>query len=299
MNIVLENVNLSSNSGPNSFGQKLHKYLPHVGATVDNKETPDAYLCFIESTREKHNAPLYQRLDGIYFNTAGDYTAQNANIKRTYDMSKGIIFQSNFNKDLTFKYFGEHNNYAIIHNGADMRLIENTEPVNIDKYENVWSCASSWRPHKRLSENISYFLEHSNKNDGLIIAGSVDKRFTHDRIHYVGELTTQKLFSLYKASKYFLHLAWLDHCPNVVVDAHAHDCQIICSSAGGTKEIAGHDAIIIQEEPWDFSPIDLYNPPPLDFTKKVKNIWHKNTEPDMMHVAKKYFDFISGDINGS
>ena len=52
MNIVLENVNLSSNSGPNSFGQKLHKYLPHVGATVDNKETPDAYLCFIESTRE-------------------------------------------------------------------------------------------------------------------------------------------------------------------------------------------------------------------------------------------------------
>ena len=24
----------------------------------------------------------------------------------------------------------------------------------LDKYENVWCCASSWRPHKRLNENL-------------------------------------------------------------------------------------------------------------------------------------------------
>ena len=298
MKLSLENVNLNSNSGPNSFGQKLFKYMPSCGVTFENTPEPDAYLCFIESGRATHNAPLFQRLDGIYFNSSFDYTAQNSNIKRTYDMAKGVIFQSNFNKELTFKYFGPHSKYAIIHNGADLDLINSIEKIKIDKYENIWSCASSWRPHKRLKENIRYFLEHSGPNDGLIVAGNVEDKVKHERIHYVGELTTEKLFSLYKASRFFLHLAWLDHCPNVVVDALACGCQIICSSAGGTKEIAGENAIIIQEDDWDFSPIELYNPPPMDFARKHENIWNVNREYDMTSVSKKYYNFMKGTLNG-
>lgn len=298
MNLFLENVNLNSNSGPNSFGQKLFKYMPSLGVAFRNDPEPDAYLCFIESGRSTHNAPLYQRLDGIYFNSSFDYDAQNSNIKRTYDMATGVIFQSNFNKNLTFKYFGTHSNYAIIHNGADIELINSTDKITIDKYENIWSCASSWRPHKRLSENIRYFLEHSGPNDGLIVAGMPDYRIQHERIHYVGELSTQKLFSLYKASKYFIHLAWLDHCPNVVVDAMACGCQIICSSAGGTKEIAGNNAVIIEEDEWDYSPVELYSPPTMNFSQKVKNTWHKNDKHDMLSVCQKYYDFIKGNYNG-
>ncbi len=294
MKLVLENVNLNSNSGPNSFGQKLFKYMPSLGVSFSNNPGPDAYLCFIESGRSTYNAPLYQRLDGIYFNSEFDHKAQNSNIKRTYNLAKGVIFQSQFNKELTFNYFGPHNNYAVIHNGADINLINSIEKIKIDKYENIWSCASSWRPHKRLSENIRYFIEHAGPNDGLIIAGNVDNKFKHERIHYVGELTTEKLFSLYKASKYFIHLAWLDHCPNVVVDAMACGCQIICSSSGGTKEIAGETATIIQEDDWDFTPLELYKPPELDFTKKTKNLWHANTEYDMLSVSKKYYNFING-----
>jgi len=298
LNLVLENVNLNSNSGPNSFGQKLFKYMPSCGVAINNTPEPDAYLCFIESGRTTHNAPLFQRLDGIYFNSAFDYTAQNSNIKRTYESAAGVIFQSNFNKELTFKYFGPHNNYAIIHNGADLELINSVEKIKIDKYENIWSCASSWRPHKRLSENIRYFIEHAGPNDGLIVAGKVDNKFEHERVHYVGELTTEKLFGLYKASKYFIHLAWLDHCPNVVVDAMASGCQIICSSAGGTKEIAGKNAIIIEEKTWDYSPVELYNPPPMDFSHKIQNTWHKNEQFDMNSVCQKYYNFIDGKING-
>ena len=69
--------------------------------------------------------------------------------------------------------------------------------------------------------------------------------------------------------KYFLHLSWLDHCPNVVVDARSCGCQVICSSTGGTKEIAGEDAIIIEEDEWNYEIVDLYDPPELDFSKKV------------------------------
>lgn len=292
MNIHLDNVNFSSNSGPNSFARKLHKYIGDLGVSFDPKEPPDAVLCFIETSLLNSTVPLIQRLDGIYFNTSQNYDQLNSNIRRTYDLSEAVVFQSEFNKELTFKYFGAKRRYAIIHNGADVRSIEKIKPLPLDKYDKVWACASSWRPHKRLQDNIRYFLEHSGENDGLIIAGKLKKEdiLNHPRIHYTGELNPQRLISVYKRADYFLHLAWLDHCPNVVIDARACGCQIICSSAGGTKEIAGLDAIIIEEDPWDFSPVELYAPPSLDFTKKAKNNY--NTPCSMVDVANNYKDFI-------
>jgi len=294
MNIHLENVDLQSTSGPNHFASKLMKYLD---VTFDINKTPDARLCFIESYRGTFDdIPLFQRLDGIYFNTAQHYRIQNTNIKRTYDNADGVIFQSNFNKELITKYFGEHKNSIIIHNGADIEYIDKVPLLKnpkLNKYENIWCCASSWRPHKRLSENIKYFLEHSSEKDCLVIAGEKNEDiFKDNRIFYVGNVSTLQLISLYKRSKYFIHLAWLDHCPNVVVDARASGCQIICSSAGGTKEIAGSNAIIIEEDEWDFEPVELYNPPTLDFSKKIKNEW--NIDYNMKSVAKKYKNFLEG-----
>lgn len=296
MNLHFENVNLNSNSGPNSFANKLYNHLPNIGVSVDRQKKADAYLCFIESGKVSFSRPMFQRLDGIYFNTDSDYNSQNKNIKRTYDMADGVIFQSEFNKNLISRYFGEHKNHIIIHNGADLSTIEKSPVLEFDKYENLWCCAASWRPHKRLSDNIRYFLEHSRKNDGLMIAGSVNSVdiYRHDRIHYLGNLKQSQLYSLYKKSKYFLHLAWLDHCPNVVADARASGCQIICSSTGGTKEIAGSNAIIIQEEKWDFKPVKLYSPPRMDFSKKT--YVEGNSELDMLEVAKKYKDFIENDL---
>ena len=295
MNINLENVNLESNSGPNSFANKLVKYLSIDGCTFNSAVSPDAYLCFIETNKRSFDKPMIQRLDGIYFNLMQDYKSQNANIKRTYDMADGVVFQSEFNKQLITRYFGEHKNSVVIHNGADIETISETPELNFHRYDNLWSCASSWRPHKRLEENIRYFIEHSGENDGLMVAGEVGhhKRIKHDRIHYVGTLNQKQLFALYKRSKYFIHLAWLDHCPNVVVDARACGCQIICSSAGGTREIAGPNAIIIQETEWDFEPVELYDPPAMNFEKKVDNPF--NSEYNMVEVSRKYKNFIFGE----
>tara|TARA_R100001082_G_scaffold104248_1_gene75427 strand:+ start:726 stop:1631 length:906 start_codon:yes stop_codon:yes gene_type:complete len=292
LNVHFENVNFSSSSGPNSFANKLKKYFKFKGITCDFNSEADAYLCFIESRKSKYDGLMFQRLDGIYFNTAFNYSKQNSNIKRTYHLADGVIFQSEFNKKLIFKYFGPHENYEVIHNGADLSLIEKTPSARINNHGKVWACASSWRPHKRLKDNISYFLSHSSDEDSLIIAGDVpaQDKIQNKKIRYLGNLSQQQLLALYKRADYFIHLAWLDHCPNVVVDAVACGCQIICSSAGGTKEIAGSGAIIIQEDPWDFSPVDLYNPPDMDFSKKTINAIE--TTYDMMEVAKKYENFF-------
>ena len=102
------------------------------------------------------------------------------------------------------------------------------------------------------------------------------------------------LLRIYKSSDYFVHLAWLDHCPNVVVDARSAGCQIICSSTGGTKEIAGKNATVILEDEWDFLPTELYNPPVINFNKIQKNTYDTNC--DMKHVADRYLNFINRTI---
>ena len=297
MNIQLENINLSSNSGPNSFANKLIKYKPD-NVTFDNTKGYDASLCFIESRSITPEIPLFLRMDGIYINTAQNYTAQNANIKRTYHIASGIIFQSEFGKKLIEKTFGVHSNSIVVPNGADSLSIVAADPLEFNKYENLWCSAANWRPHKRLSENIRYFLEMAGANDGLIIAGGVPRsdQINHPRIHYAGNLNQNQLFSLYKKSKFFIHLASLDCCPNVVIDARACGCKIICTDSGGTREIAGANATIIKDLEWDYEPLDLYNPIRLDFSKTVDNLPFGNSDYDMSNVSKNYFNFIKNSL---
>ena len=123
----------------------------------------------------------------------------------------------------------------------------------------------------------------------MVIAGNADYLHKDPNVFYVGELPYEKLLSLYKRSEYFIHLGWLDNCPNVVVDARACGSKIICCSAGGTQEIAGKNARVI-EDFWDFKPTKLYNPPPLDFSKTIKNKY--DTCYDMGVVARKYINFM-------
>tara|TARA_R100000278_G_scaffold122532_2_gene108960 strand:- start:5151 stop:6035 length:885 start_codon:yes stop_codon:yes gene_type:complete len=290
MKLALENVNLSSQNGPNSFANKMVPHIIKGGNQIVSLQEAEISLCFIESSSTNKRIPRVQRLDGIYYNNRFDYNQQNANILRTYKESDGIVFQSKYGKDLVVSYFGEPESYEIIHNGADLDTIEKIPALENTTGGNIWSCAASWRPHKRLDQNIKYFLEHKEENDVLIVAGQTPKIIEDKSIVYIGQLNQLQLYSLYKASKNFIHLGWLDCCPNVVVDARACGAKVICSSSGGTKEVAGKDAIIIQEPEWDFSPIDLYNPPELDFSNHINN--EIITEYDMKGITKRYLSYM-------
>ena len=294
MKICFDNVDLSSTSGPNSFATKLKSVLETKGYFCDNSQKPDAQLSFINATQML--APIFQRLDGIWFNTRQDWETQNRPIKQTYDLAAGIIYQSRFNKQLSEKYFGKKSDYSIIHNGADFETIDNVPVIKnpiLDNFSEVWCCASSWRPHKRLTANIEYFLKHSNEKDCLVVAGKdaiENGLINHPRVFYAGELDKFQLISLYKKSSRFLHLAFIDHCPNVVVDARASGCIIVCASSGGTSEIAGSDAIVIKDMDWDYSPLDLYDPPELDFSNVIPG--SDPTPSCMLEVSDLYVDFI-------
>ena len=287
MRIFLDNVDLSSNSGPNSFGKKL--FLELKKRHTFTYDSPDVQLSFI-NINKKISENITLRLDGVYFNTRQNWESMNESIKKSYFSSKNVIAQTNFDKKLIQEFLGKHKDIHVIHNGVDQSSIDIIEPLKneqLNKFKNVWTCASTWRPHKRLQTNIKYFLEHKADDDCLVVAGAnPDYQVDEPNIFYVGDLQWHQLISLYKRSKFFVHLAWLDHCPNVVVDARASGCHIIISSSGGTKEIAGDNCTVIQENEWNFSPIDLYSPPDIDFSKKtVNNIL---TSIDIKEVAMEY-----------
>ena len=300
MNIFLENVNFESRSGPNSFGKKLANQFIKNGHKVESgtpRSIPDIQLSFVMSSfRISPLVPIVQRLDGIYFNSEQDFNDLNSPIESTYLSSDAVIFQSEFNRDLTFHYFGTKENYKIIRNGTDVDLIQSIDPIKnekIDTFNDVWCCASSWRPHKRLKENIRYFLEFAPDDACLVIAGeNPDVMISDKRIFYAGNLDWISLIGLYRKASHFLHLAWLDHCPNVVIDARAAGCNIVCSSAGGTKEIAGINSTIIVEDDWDFSPVKLYHPPPMDFS--LKEICKHSSEVDINKTYRNYLEVLEG-----
>ena len=270
--------------------------LASKGHNIVDK-SPDVQLSFIQTNTKLAKTAL--RLDGIYFNVDQDWKSLNAPIQASYNSADAIIFQSNFNKKLIEKHFGVHQNSHIIHNGTDFDIINAVPALNhplIGQFEKVWACASQWRPHKRLDENIEYFLKNSNKNDCLLVAGDVSNLkidntyINNNRIIFVGMLDWFNLISMFKCADYFIHLAFLDHCPNVVVDARACGCHIICASSGGTHEIAGPNSTIVQDIDWDYSPIKLYEPPKLNFdniiaTKTIASI-------NISEVAQKYIDVL-------
>jgi len=305
MKIFLENVNIDSNSGPNHFGKKLKKYLENNNnECVMSAQKCDSHLCFIQSVYQILNTPLILRLDSIYFDPAQDINTLNYLIHHSYKRADGVIFQSDFSKNLVFNYFGECQDYTIIRNGADLELLKEASDFNlaeVSKFEDVWSCAASWyydpqlrqpRYRKRLSENIRFFLEFSKPKDCLIVAGDVPEwdREKNERIFYVGNLDTGSLFSLYKLSKYFIHLSSFESCPNVVIDARAFGCKIICSSLGGTAEIAGTNSMIVQEDPWDFNPENLQINNHIDFSSICNSEF--NSDYDMAKVAKQYEEYM-------
>ena len=290
--VYTHNFNPQSDSGPNKFTRTLlSSLISDKRITITNNSSEaDVEFCVIQQQTHKVK-PMALRLDGIYFNSKQAFNKQNAPIKFAYDNADAVIFQSNFNKKLTESWFNPHKNGHVIHNAADPQIINHPDVLKLGKKidwpwskdKEVWSCAASWRPHKRLKDNINYFLNYAPKNSVFAIAGALHldeiKEYLaiSNRIYYLGELNYPKLICLYRRSSTFVHLAYLDHCPNVVVDAQAAGCKIICSSTGGTHEIVDNGIIILEDE-WDFKPCELYNPPQMDFSKTRDTSIHEGSE---------------------
>lgn len=296
MNIHFSNVNFSSSSGPNTFACRLAEELSKRGHRIVSADKEyDVFLCFIEpSTIFNGRAKYVHRIDGIWFKP-DQFLSHNTKIKKSYEIADHVIWQSNFDKKMTLKYWGQPRSGSVIHNGIKIKKVINEEvhPELLkirEKYDRIFVCSASWHRQKRLKENILLYNSIREDNDALLVLGkNPDYIKNNNNIFYLGHLPHQLCLQVYSIADWFIHLAWLDHCPNVVIEALSQDCPIICTDSGGTSEIVKENGIVIPENTkYDFSLLDYDKPFNIDIDNvklnmiKVKNDYIKiETVTDM------------------
>lgn len=306
MKVHFNNVNFSSSSGPNTFGTRLANELQSSFDVkiVGPNDDYDIFLCFIEpNCNPRPGSKIIQRLDGIWFKPE-EFQTHNKLIKLVYEKCHSVIWQSEFDKKMTEKWWGTRYG-KIISNGiklskaeVDKNLLEFRK-----KYNKIFVSSASWHRQKRLKENIAFFLENSTKDDCYIILGNnPDYKINDSRIFYAGQKTHQACLQIYSIADWMIHLAWLDHCPNVVVEALSQNCPVICSSSGGTKEIVKQNGFILEElKEYNFELLDYDNPfeietPKLNLDKKI-NV--DNSHLCINKISSLYYDEFKNVLNFS
>lgn len=296
MKILFDNCNFSSASGPNTFATRLAQELSLRGHTIADYNDYDVALVFIEQTR-KFSKPVLHRLDGIWFSPE-EFNTKNSNIKATYEHATSVVFQSDFDRQMVTKWWGEPKHFSVIRNGINLAKVKSSNETlheMTQRYNKIFVCSSNWHSQKRLKNNIELF-KHIRKNffpySCLIVMGSNPDVIDSDRnIYYTGVLPHELCLEIYSVASWMIHLAWLDHCPNVVVEALSQGCPVICSEAGGTAELVKENGIILKEKTQYIFELTNYDSPPSIDVNQIKHIPDINVscpELDISRVATLY-----------
>ena len=289
-------------NGPSIFGYRLKQELINKGFKF-NPLFPSVNYIFSSGLFRPFCKNIL-RLDGLYFdlgNTLGNSEKLNGPIFRAYKKTDAIVFQSEFNKKLFERFAGYPKCPAIvIPNGVTSDFSPIGERIDYG-FKKTVICSSNWRIHKRLECIIKGFLEYGNQDVGLVVLGwGIEKQIEHPNIKYVGKINIEELPNYLRGGNAFIHLSWLDGCPNTVIEALACGLPVICSHNGGTKEVVRSNGIIIEcEEDYNFEKVALFKPPKCDkrlvatAIEKILN-WPNTIEAEYLkidRIADKYIEF--------
>ena len=278
MKIHFDNVNLSSRTGPNSFAKRLAEELTYLGHQVylGSGSECDVSLVFIEESGAPLASKVVQRLDGIWFSPS-EFSTKNSRIKKLYQNAHHVVWQSDFDRQMTTKFWDTPKSGSVIRNGVpnfshvNESLKKQMEALR-NRHELIMVCAANWHPQKRLSENIKVFqrVKQFHPTACLIVMGENAPAISVSDVYFAGSLPHELCMQVYRESDWMIHTAWLDHCPNTVVEALSCNVPVICTQDGGTCELVGSYGIVLNETaPYDFTLVDYDNPPLIDIDSQI------------------------------
>jgi glycosyltransferase involved in cell wall biosynthesis len=285
-------------SGKIKFLGLLSRYLQDMGLKLESNN-PDVLL-HIGRDYKKYikKSKLICRLDGLAINTDQDYKSSNNKIYKAIKDSNAIVYQNIFCKDSYESFFPKlkkqkskcifNGNVIKSHNAKEFSFLANVK----------------WRPHKRVKETAECFARacEMGLNSKLYITGEVcrEDRIKHNSIIYVGWVQDVVLEQFLAKCSFGLHLAWLDWCPNTVVEYLCNGMSVLCSSSGGTRHVVKDSGIYFADNKWDFKPHKLYSPPKIDVDHvagkiiELTNIKNRDSSHvDICNVARQYSLFFN------
>ncbi len=163
-----------------------------------------------------------------------------------------------------------------------------------------------WRPHKRLKSTIRGFLNSGLQKyyDLIVLGEKPDYVIKNSSVKYMG-FQSKRLWSIIKGCEFTIHLAYIDWCPNSVVESIIAYKNVLHSSTGGTKYVVRNNGIAVKDIPWKFKPIDLYSPPDLDIDELSQAYRSMldlkrpfNDYLKIEHIAKEYITYCQKILNG-
>lgn len=256
---------LKPKSGKQNFAIRLAKEMKRQGVRVTDKK-PHINLVFVKGARKGCVNVL--RLDGAWINNKMNSETKNRGIAKSMRQCKAVIYQSRYSRRVCRTFIGKVKRSKVIFNGCPPDLFG-------DKYQHprpyVFAC-SRWRPHKRLKEMVEGFLESgiSKDFDFLVCGADPTHVVKHPNVRYMGKRSIQEVQSIVAGCQFMAHLAYLDCCPNSVVEALVAGKRVLHTDSGGTPEIVGDSGFCVKDKPYSFKMIDLYNTPPLNMDKIVQ-----------------------------
>lgn len=312
MKIYFDNVNFDSHTGPNTFAQRLALALGYKGHQIADHDDYDIALSFIEPTQNlNRKKPFVLRLDGFWFSPK-DWETRNETMKSAHADADAVVYQSEFDKKFCQAAFGKPKSEHVILNGSSIG-----DPITDDsllrlrrQYDQLWCCSANWHAQKRFGENyrlLKSVREKTGMKIGMIVMGSNApmKLCAGDRdVYFTGNLDHYTCMKVYGICDWMVHMAWLDHCPNTVVESLSVGTPVIVAGSGGTPELVAvtDGGIVIPDTEFDFTPNDYENPPPVvgidAFELPRTKIFPNMSGVDIRSVADSYVKVFEMVLNG-
>ncbi|KKN24733.1 hypothetical protein LCGC14_0891800 [marine sediment metagenome] len=271
-------------SGKHKFAMRLASAMKKKGIKITDKK-PHVNLVFIKGVRLRCKNIF--RLDGVWMNNKINFRKKNKKLVKMIKSCDGVIYQNDFCKQASDHFLGKFSSHKIIFNGAPLNL-EGGDIYFHRKPYILTFCR--WRPHKRLKETVKGFLrsELAEDYDLLVLGENPDYVKKYSAVVYKGKIT-KELPSIIRGCEYVVHLAYIDWCPNSVVESLVCGKNILHANTGGTKDIVQNNGVKIADLEWDFTPIELYKPPRLDKDELSKGFHH------MFKLPKPQADYLNID----
>lgn len=304
MKVHLDNVDLTSRTGPNTFASRLARELFVTGHEVTfEARDADVSLVFIEPSGAPLAPKVVQRLDGVWFKP-DEFVSKNRGIKSLYDQADAVVWQSDFDRRMTTRHWGRPAGGAVVLNGTDVAHVNevtNTAVLSLRaNHDRVYVSSSNWHPQKRMGANYALFkrLQARHPRSCLVVMGANPPMVADPDVYYAGSVGRDVYLQVYSIADWMLHLAWADHCPNVVVEALSQGTPVACSDVGGTKELVGGYGVVLKDEPYDFGLADYDDPPVIDVTQVVdlpprqQLDYSSIADIDIRNVARSYVELF-------
>jgi glycosyltransferase involved in cell wall biosynthesis len=304
MKVYFDNVDFNSRTGPNTFAIRLAQALGYKSVTIADSDDYDIALSFIEpSSALNKDKPYVLRLDGFWFSPK-DWSTRNVSMKSAHESAAAVVYQSEFDKKFCQTAFGKPKSEHVILNGSSIgNPIADDSLLRLRKeYDQLWCCSANWHAQKRFEENyrlLKHVREKTGMKIGMIVLGKdppINMSAKDRDVFYTGSVGHYQCMKIYGACDWMVHMAWLDHCPNTVVEALSVGTPVIVAGSGGTPELvsATDGGIVIPDTEFDFTPNDYENPPPVlgidSFELPRNKIFPNMDGVDIRIVADKYIE---------